>query len=326
MTQVAAHSTALSVIILTHDEEQNLFDCLASLAGLNCEVFVVDSGSSDRTLEIAAAAGAQIVCHPFENYAAQRNWAQHTLPVKTDWLLHLDADERLTTALRDEIAALFSPANESHLAAVDGFMLRQRTIFMNRWIKHGAHYPSYHLRLFRKANGACEERLYDQHFVVNGNIATLEHDYLNVLCADLDTWVSRHLRWADLEARQMMQQEKAGRQVRADPFGNPIERKRWLRNGIYNRAPLFLRALLYWFYRYFLRLGFLDGKEGFIFHFLQGLWFRLLVDVKLYQLLKIPAVELSDKRSEVGDQKSEPERAIDGPNNHNIPQEQARVS
>ena len=283
MSELAAHSIALSVIILTHNEEQNLPDCLASLAGLNCEVFVVDSGSSDRTLEIAAAAGAQIICHPFENYAAQRNWAQHTLPLKTDWLLHLDADERLTAALRDEIAALFSPAHEKRLAAMDGFMLCKRTMFMNRWIKHGAHYPSYHLRLFRKAKGACEERLYDQHFVVRGNIAKLKHDCLDVLCADLDTWISRHLRWADLEARQMMQQE-TNRQVRANPFGNSIERKRWLRNGIYNRAPLFLRAVLYWLYRYILRLGFLDGKEGFIFHFLQALWFRLLVDVKLDEL------------------------------------------
>ena len=129
--------------------------------------------------------------------------------------------------------------------------------------------------------------------------------------ADLDTWVSRHLRWADLEARQMMQQEKTSRQVRADPFGNPIERKRWLRNGIYNHAPLFLRALLYWFYRYFLRLGFLDGKEGFIFHFLQGLWFRLLVDVKLDQMLKTPAVEMSAKKSDVGSQTSDSEKPRD---------------
>jgi hypothetical protein len=164
-------------------------------------------------------------------------------------------------------------------------MLRKRTIFMGRWIKHGAHYPSYHLRLFRKAVGACEERLYDQHYVVDGQLETLRHDYLDVLCADLDTWLTRHMRWAELEARQLMRGDNEPRRsVHADPFGNPIEQKRWLRNGVYNRAPLFLRALLYWFYRYVLRLGFLDGKEGFIFHFLQGLWFRLLVDIKLDQL------------------------------------------
>jgi glycosyltransferase involved in cell wall biosynthesis len=284
----------LTVIILTHNEERNLPDCLKSLASLDCDIYVVDSGSTDRTRSIAIAAGAHVIEHPFENYAAQRNWAQQNLPVKSDWILHLDADERLTAELCDEIAALFAPENSHLLAEIDGFMLCKRTIFMGRWIKHGAHYPSYHLRLFRQRAGACEERLYDQHFVVDGRVETLHHDYLDVLCTDLASWHARHLRWADLEARQLAQRETTGRQVKASPFGNPIERKRWLRNGVYNRAPLFLRALLYWFYRYILRLGFLDGKAGFVFHFLQGLWFRMLVDVRLYQIQK----------SEVGSQKS----------------------
>ena len=303
--KVVMTKPTLSVIILTHNEERNLPDCLGSLAGLDCEIFVVDSGSTDGTREIALAAGAKLADHPFENYAAQRNWAQQSLPIETDWLLHLDADERLTAELRDEIAALFAAENSHRLAQIDGFMLCKRTIFMNRWIKHGAHYPSYHMRLFRKATGICEERLYDQHFIVNGKIATLEHDYLDVLCADLDSWLTRHMRWAELEARQLMQREDRGRRVQADPFGNPIERKRWLRNGVYNRAPLFVRALLYWFYRYVIRLGFLDGKEGFIFHFLQGLWFRLLVDIKFDRLRKSSAAEIYLKKSEVGSRQSE---------------------
>ena len=277
---------AFSVIVLAYNEERNLPDCLNSLTGLNCDIFVVDSGSTDRTREIALAAGAKLAEHSFENYAAQRNWAQQNLPIETDWLLHLDADERLTAELRGEIAALFAPQNSRRLARADGFMLRKRTIFLGRWIKHGAHYPSYHLRLFRKTAGGCEARLYDQHFVVNGRSETLKHDYLDVLCADLDTWLARHLHWADLEARELMgrRAHDNSRQVRANLFGNPIERKRWLRNGVYNRSPLFVRALLYWFYRYVIRLGFLDGKEGFIFHFLQGLWFRLLVDINLDRL------------------------------------------
>jgi glycosyltransferase involved in cell wall biosynthesis len=292
----------LSVIILTYNEERNLPDCLKSLGSLGCAIFVVDSGSTDRTKEIALAAGAKLAQHPFENYAAQRNWAQKNLPIKSDWILHLDADERLTAELRDEIAALFAPANAEQLAKVDGFMLCKRTIFMGRWIKHGAHYPSYHSRLFRRSAGTCEERLYDQHFVVDGRAETLHHDYLDILCADLDSWLTRHIRWADLEARQLMDQEMTGRRVQANPFGNPIERKRWLRNSVYNRAPLFLRAILYWFYRYILRLGFLDGKEGFVFHFLQGLWFRLLVDVRLYQIQRS---EVRGQRSEVGGRRSE---------------------
>lgn len=279
----------LSVIVLTYDEERNLPDCLVSVAGLHCDLFIVDSGSTDRTVEIAHAAGAQVVSHLFENYAAQRNWAQAHLPLRTDWVLHLDADERLTPELCEEIAQLFCRAEDAQLDDHNGFLLRKRTIFMGRWIKHGGHYPSYHLRLFRRASGRCEARLYDQHFVVDGRLGRLQHDYLDIVCADLDTWLRRHIRWAELEARELLLQKEPqpDSQVRADAFGNPIERKRWLRTGVYNRAPLYLRAVLYWIYRYFLRLGFLDGKEGFIFHFLQGLWFRLLVDIKVAQLRKM---------------------------------------
>lgn len=277
---------ALSVIVLTHNEQVNLPACLESLVGLNCEVFVVDSGSTDSTLAIATAAGARTVSHPFDDYATQRNWAQQNLPIRTSWVLHLDADERLTAPLRGEIHELFTGQNQPSLDGIDGFLLCKKTIFLDRWIKHGGHYPSYHLRLFRLGKGFCEEKLYDQHFVVDGKIGKLKNDYLDVVCADLDIWLDRHIRWAELEARQSLSTDRGGVLVRPKAFGNPIERKRWLRTEVYERAPLYLRALGYWFYRYFLRLGFLDGREGFVFHFLQGLWFRLLVDIKFAQLRK----------------------------------------
>lgn len=294
----------LTVIVLTLNEERNLPDCLASVAPLNCQMFVVDSGSQDRTREIALGAGAQVVEHRFDNYAAQRNWAQENLPLSGDWLLHLDADERLTAELCAEIRRLFDQANSQMLVEHDGFLLCKRTIFMNRWIKHGGHYPSYHLRLFRRRRGRCEARLYDQHFIVDGKLGRLRHDYLDILCSDLDSWLARHMRWAELEARELLSANRDAAQVRAQPFGNPIERKRWLKNGVYNRTPLFLRAILYWIYRYFFRLGFLDGKEGFIFHFLQGLWFRLLVDIKIAQMKK---PEVRSQKSEVGAQKPDSE-------------------
>jgi len=298
----------VTVIVLTLNEEANLPACLRSLTGLDCEVFVVDSGSTDQTLEIAAANGAQVFDHPFKNYAAQRNWAQGNLPIRSDWLLHLDADERLTPDLVEEIREVLGIKREEgrarsreqgaagreqrsevgdqrseagDLIGIDGFLLRKRTIFMGKWISHGGHYPSYHLRLFRKGKGSCEERLYDQHFIVTGKIAKLNNDYVDVLCSNIDTWIARHTRWAELEAKQLLMSANGGSQVRPALFGNPIERRRWLRTGLYGRSPLYLRALFYWLYRYFLRLGFLDGKEGFIFHFLQGFWFRLLVDIKL---------------------------------------------
>jgi glycosyltransferase involved in cell wall biosynthesis len=279
---ISAVSARLSVVVLAYNEEVNLPACLASLEGLACELFVVDSGSTDRTRDIAAAAGATVVEHPFDNYSAQRNWAQQNLPLRTDWVLHLDSDERLTPELVAEINAML----RNPPAGVDGFLFRKRTVFMGRWIRHGGHYPAYHLRLFRKSRGRCEHRLYDQHFVVPGKTVALRHDYIDVLTSDLNQWTTRHLRWAELEAREVLARERSADRVRADAFGDPIQRRRWLRESFYARWPLFARAFFYWIYRYFFRLGFLDGREGLVFHFLQGCWFRFMIDAKIHELRK----------------------------------------
>lgn len=271
----------LSIVILTLNESANLQDCLDSIKPLNVNVFVVDSGSSDNTVKIAKEAGATVTEHPFSNYAAQRNWAQENLDLDTEWVLHLDADERLTPELLEEIHQALIDAPKD----VNGFMLRQRTVFMGRWIKYGGHYPSYHLRLFRKTFGRCETRLYDQHFIVDGNVANLKNDYIDTIGTDLSTWSQRHIRWAEMEAKEIMSDSETrdGDQIIPRFFGTPIERRRWLRRRLYARFPLFLRAFGYWGYRYFLRLGFLDGREGLIFHFLQGCWLRFLIDAKLHE-------------------------------------------
>jgi glycosyltransferase involved in cell wall biosynthesis len=271
---------SLAVVVLTYNEEVNLPRCLDSLQGLHCSIVVVDSGSTDRTQQIAERYKAALLSHPFENYAVQRNWVQENLPLETDWVLHLDADERLTPELASEINRTLAAADDG----IDGFLLRKRTIFMGRWIRHGGHYPSYHLRLFRLHKGRCEDRLYDQHFVVNGKVKPLDSDYLDIVATNLSTWTLRHKRWAELEANEMLAQDDRRRQVHPDLLGNPIERRRWFRNA-YSRGPLFGRAFAYWSYRYLLRLGFLDGKEGLIFHFLQGFWFRFLLDAMIYEQL-----------------------------------------
>ena len=264
---------ALSVVVLTFNEEVNLPPCLDSLHGLRCELFVVDSGSVDRTLEIARQYGATVECHPFVNYAVQRNWALDSLGLSTPWVLNLDADERLTPELVAEINEVVAgPPGD-----VAGFLLRKRTMFMGRWMRHGAQYPSYHLRLFRRGAGRCETREYDQHFVVDGPVRRLRNDYIDVIASSLSTWTLRHAKWAAMEAGQLPATNPAENEVRPRATGNPIERKRWWKN-VYGSGPLFARAFAYWVYRYFVRLGFLDGKQGLVFHFLQCLWFRFLVD------------------------------------------------
>lgn len=269
--------TALSIIVLTKDEEANLPDLLASVRPLGAEVFVVDSGSRDRTVEIAKAGGCIVVEHPFEHYAAQRNWAFDNLPIRTPWSLCLDADERLTPELADEMRAVLETRDAPH----DGYMLRKRTVFMGRWLRWGGQYPAWHLRLFRTGKGRCEDRLYDQHFVVDGRVGQLRHDYVDILTDNLTSWTDRHNRWATLEAREMLQTGDDPGQVRPDWRGSPIQRKRFLRTKVYKGMPLFVRPFLLFFFDYVLRLGFLDGRPGLIFHVLQRFWFRFLIDAKI---------------------------------------------
>ena len=264
----------VAAVVLTYNEERNLPECLASLAGWVDELFVVDSGSSDRTVDIAREHLAVVVQHPFEHYGAQRNWAIDHLPITAPWTLHVDADERVTSELRRSIVTALS----SDDAATAGYLVSRRTMFVGRWIRHGGHYPAWHLRLVRTGAGRCEDRLYDQHFYVAGAVQKLQGDLIDTLTPDVTTFTARHLRWAALEAAEHESPSDATGRIRGrlDSM-NAIERRRWLRDW-YARLPLFVRPTLYFLYRYFVRLGFLDGRAGLVFHVLQGFWFRFLVD------------------------------------------------
>jgi glycosyltransferase involved in cell wall biosynthesis len=269
----------VTAIVLTFNEEKNLPACLDSIAPWVENLYVVDSGSTDRTLEIARAAGAVVVEHAFENYGAQRNWAIDHLPIASPWTLHVDADERITPELRDAIVAALAHDPQD----VDGFLVSRRTMFMGRWIKHGGHYPAWHLRLMRTGSGRCEDRLYDQHFYVRGAVQKLQGDLIDTLTPDVATFTARHLRWAALEAAEHDTPPDATGRIRGRlGTDNAIEQRRWLRDW-YARWPLFLRPSVYFFYRYVVRLGFLDGRAGLVFHVLQGLWFRFLVDALILE-------------------------------------------
>jgi glycosyltransferase involved in cell wall biosynthesis len=270
---------SLSVIILTFNAEATIGATLASAATVSDDIHVVDSGSTDRTLEIVRAAGAVVHEHPFENYGAQRNWAISTLPLKYGWQLHLDADERLSDALAAKIRAV---RDAGFPAPVVGYHLPRLVRFMGRELKHGGLYPTWHMRLFKTGQGRCENRKYDQHFLCDGPTAQLDAPMIDDLRMSLTEWTFRHNRWSDAEADEIEHASGADGLVRPDLTGDPIQKKRALR-GWYNRAPLFLRALLLFKYRYILRLGFLDGMPGLIYCVLQTFWFRFLVDAKLYE-------------------------------------------
>lgn len=272
---------ALTLILLTFNEEKNLPALLESLKGVNAPVFAVDSYSTDSTLRLLEARSIPFLQHPFENYARQRNWAQANNPFHTPWVFHLDAGERLTPELVQWLNQQFDPE-----AAPDGYMFSRRTLFMGRWIRYGGHYPNYHLRLYRQDKGRCEDKAYDQHFVVDGPTQTLPPgiDIIDTVTDTLKNFTESHARWALFEAIETVARTQETGEVKASLWGTPIERRRWLKSRVFQRAPLFLRAFLYFFYRFFLKGGFRDGKEGLVFHVLQGFWFRFLVDANVLEV------------------------------------------
>ena len=268
------------VVVLTFNCEGIIGQTLAQARKIDPRPFVVDSFSSDGTL-LRVGADAVLVQRAFKNYAEQRNWAIEQLNTSADWQLHLDADEVLDdAAVRAIQAVLAAGALAPHAA----YLLRRTDYFMGRQLRHSGLNP-WHLRLFRSGHGACENRLYDQHFVSaqsSGRLAGCMHDMNAVGLSD---WTARHNRWSDLEVAELLRAaDPAGNTglLRARLLGDPRERTRWLK-GLYYRLPAGPRAAAYFVYRYLFRLGFLDGREGLYFAFLQALWFRMLVDAKMVE-------------------------------------------
>lgn len=282
----------ITAIVLTYNEEKNITECLESIKDLCDEILIVDSGSTDKTIEIAKQYSDKIFSHPFENYSQQRNWALNNLSIKNEWILNLDADHRVMPELKEELRFLF---NQGISSDINGFLISRRTMFMGRWIKHGGHYPTYHANMFRRGFGKCEEKLYDQHYLVTGKQVKLKGDIIDIITDSLFNFTARHNKWSTLEAEYQLNKEKNINVVSAKLSGNAIQKRRALKS-FYEKFPLFIRPFLYFLQRYFLRLGFLDGKEGLIFHFLQGFWFRFLIDAKIWEQLK---QEKSAQKSEI---------------------------
>lgn len=265
-----------AVILLSFNSEDTLAATIKSAMQVSDAVYVVDSYSKDNTVELATSLGATVVQHPFEHYGAQRNWAIDNLPISQRWQLHLDADEWIDQQLVAAIKAL--PEESEHT----GYFLARYFRFLGRVFRHGGMSPTWHLRLFRTGIGRCEDRMYDQHFLVtSGTTSILPGAMIDDIRMSLTEWTSRHNRWADGEVAELDSQMTAGR-LRPNAHGNPAERKRFLRQK-YNRMPLFVRPFALFIYRYFFRLGILDGTEGLIFWVLQTFWFRFLVDAKLWE-------------------------------------------
>ena len=278
----------LAIVVLTYNEELNLPACLSSVQGLSETIVVVDSGSTDRTLAIAQEFGARILTHEFASHARQWRWAFEQLDPDTEWVLGLDADQRLSPELRTELLHLLS-VDDRRLMEHDGFYLNRRQIFRGKWIHHGGYYPKYLLKLFRLSGVHLDDQdLMDHHFYVTGRLGQLRHDLVedNVNEANIAFWLSKHIGYAELHAQEELSRRCNTRSWPIQPsfFGSPDQRVVWCKR-LWYRMPLYARPFLYFLYRYFLLGGVLDGKQGFIFHFLQSFWYRLLVDIRLDDLL-----------------------------------------
>lgn len=274
---LSTHITDVAVIILSYNEEQNIEYALASVCGWAREIYVVDSFSKDRTCKIAAAFGGSVYQKTFEDYSRQRNWALEKLPIQSEWVLFLDADEWIPDDLRQEITELLR-----RVPSDDGFFICRRFYWMGKWIRRG-YYPTRLLRLFRRGRGRCEVRGINEHIVVDGKVGHLRNDFIHEDHKSISEWIIKHNKYADCEARELSS-SNVNTYMPAKFFGTRVERTRWIRERVYKRLPPLIRPLFYFAYRYIFNCGFLDGKEAFIYHFLQGLWYIMLIDIKYLEL------------------------------------------
>lgn len=276
---------SLAVIILTFNEERHIARALASVAGIASEVFVIDSFSTDRTVELAQAHGATVIQHPFVNYSKQFQWGLDNAPISANWIMRLDADEviepDLAARIRDELPSLPDQ--------VVGINLKRKHIFLGRWIRHGGRYPLVLLRIWRRGQGRIEDRWMDEHIILSGGrTVTFDGGFTDHNLNDLSFFTDKHNKYATREAIDVINQRRhlfrRDVDLTAEEGSRQAAITRWLKEKFYNRIPYQISAPAYFLYRYLFLLGFLDGKEGAVYHGLQGLWYRFLVGAKVEEL------------------------------------------
>lgn len=267
----------ITAIILTFNEEKNLKKCIDSIKGICRRIVVIDSFSTDATVSIAKQLGAEVYQHEFVNQALQYNYGVEVADVKTKWVMRLDADERLTLDSADEIEQICRQNNDSD---VNGIVVRFKVNFLGRDLRHGGIYPFKKLIVYKKDKGHMEVRHMDEHIVIEeGRVEELENDSIHEDFKDLTTWIDKHNKYS---SREVLDYLETSEQKEA-PTEKGARLKRFIKYNIYYRLPLGTRAHLYYLYRYYMRFGFLDGKEGRIFAFMQAYWYRYLVDAKIYE-------------------------------------------
>ena len=264
---------SLCIIILTFNEEINIRKCLESIKNFADEIIIIDSFSNDKTKSICENYKVKFVQNKFINQAKQFNWALSNVEIKSKWIMRLDADEEVTENLAREIKININSESKNN-----GFYICRKLIWCGKWIKYGGIYPLWLARIFKKGTAVYEERT-EEHLLIDGKTGKIKGDLLeNNLKNKIEYFTIKHLETAKGEVREIFD-KSFDKNITSDKTLNKIRIRRFFKINFFNKTPLFLRSLFYFIYRYIFRLGFLDGKEGFTFHFFQAFWYRMFIDM-----------------------------------------------
>ena len=280
-------NTQLSFIILTYNEEVHLDRLLQSISDLDAPIFILDSGSTDETITIGKQYGASFLHHLFENHPKQWDYALKNFPVKTPWVICLDADQVVTPELKSRLSAF----RDEDYSGTNGIYFNRKNFFKGRWIKHGGYYPFYLLKMFRYDIGYSDtNENMDHRLIVPGKLEVWKDGIIleeNLKENNIRFWIEKHNRYSDLVAQEEVERmmQMRNQTIRPHFWGTPDERTAW-RKQLWWKMPRYVRPMIYFTQRIIFQLGILDGRTGIIFHFLQGFWFRLIVDIKIDEILK----------------------------------------
>ena len=276
-----------SFIILTFNEEVHLPRLLASIKDLQANTFILDSGSTDETLNIAKTYGVEVKNHAFINHPKQWDFALKNFNIKTPWTIGLDADQLVTPELFNQLQKF----RHTDFEGINGIYFNRKNYFQGSWIRYGGYYPIYLLKMFRTGIGYSDlNENMDHRFIVPGKTVIWKKGHLleeNLKENNIDFWFKKHEKYSALIAQEEIERTKKLRSQTLKPniWGNPDEKKAWLKR-LWWKLPLGLRPYLYYGYRMVFQFGILDNKTARKFHYLQGLWFRKLVDRKILALRK----------------------------------------
>lgn len=258
-------------MILTYNEEENIEQCLRSVEGWASEIHIIDSGSTDGTLQKIKSFDVKLTSNNFINFSQQRNFALNQIRQDYDgWILFLDADEYLTPEIKVEISLRISSERFTN------YFLNRKFYWQNKWIKRG-YYPCNIIRLFKNGYARCEDRSVNEHLSVTGGTGYIKENFIHKCNKPISYWVEKHIQRAKLEASELFVTPNNKPKLRFS--NNKVETKRWIRIYVWQKLPIFIRPFLLFFFRLFIQGGIFDGRRAFGYHFLQTLWFTMLIDI-----------------------------------------------